>query len=121
MKQKTFSTWFEGTKRQWESLSLGQREELAYKATGCLCAWPTWEAPVDCCHTTCQIRRGELPAIALTNRILRAEAESGWLRFNDRDRNAKIFRVIRNAARKTGIYDPWKLSWTTLVYGGLNL
>lgn len=110
-----YSNWYKGTPKEWEALSLEEREALAFAGTGCLCAWPRWQAPVDCVHPKCQISRGEKPAIYLTNCILKAEAYNGWLRFNDRQTNAKIFRVYRNAARKTGIYDPWKLGWEIMV------
>jgi len=55
----------------------------------------------DCFHVECRIRRGELPKIALTNCVLRGEAESGWLRFlkkEDRSKLAAIFRAYRKAA-----------------------
>lgn len=71
----------------------------------------------------CKIRRGELPKIAGTNQTLRHEASSGWLRFiTDRKRLAVIFRAIRSAARRTGVYDPWKIpgGWQVMVYSGIQ-
>lgn len=73
--------WYPGTEADWDRLSGTERRELAFAATGCEIAFPTWRQPVNCCHTGCQVRRGELPAIALTNRILRSEMHHGWLRF----------------------------------------
>jgi hypothetical protein len=57
--------WFPGSDADWRALPIEQRDELAFKATGCAVAYATWEAPVDCMHVTCQIRRGEKPQIAL--------------------------------------------------------
>ena len=112
------SGWWLDTEVAWQALPMEQREQIAFERTGCAVAYPTWERPVDCLHTRCQILRGELPKIALTNRVLRAEAESGWLRFikqEDRKRLAAIFLAYRKAARESGIYDPWKLSWQGMV------
>lgn len=118
------SGWWLGTEKEWQALPMEKREEIAFLRTGCAVAYPTWERPVDCVHTRCQILRGELPKIALTNQILRAEAESGWLRFlkqEDRKQLAQVFRVYRKLARESGVYDPWKLSWAGLVYSGISL
>ena len=116
------SGWWLDTEAAWQALPMEQREKIAFERTGCAIAYPTWERPVDCLHTRCQILRGELPKIALTNRILRAEAESGWLRFiEDRNQLARIFRAYRKAARDTGEYDPWKISWAGLVYSGISI
>lgn len=117
------SNWWLGTEKEWQAIPLAEREEIAFIRTGCLYAYPTWQRPVDCVHTQCCIRRGELPAIVLTNRILRSEAESGWLRFlanEDRSKLAHIFRVYRKAARAQRIYDPWKLDWQLMVVAGIN-
>lgn len=116
--------WFKGDEAMWQSLPLKEREELAFAATGCEVAYATWPAPVECVHTRCQIRRGELPKIALTNGILRGEMSSGWLRFHrdsaqGRSRLAKICRGYRRAARATGVYDPWKLDWSLMVSAGV--
>jgi hypothetical protein len=114
--------WFDGDERSWQALPMAEREDIAFHATGCAVAYPTWEGPVDCVHTGCQIRRGEIPAIALTNRILRSEAQSGWLRFlpdsrDGRIKLARIYRAIRSQAIETGIYDPWKIpgAWQVMV------
>lgn len=112
------SGWWLDTEAAWKRLPMEQREQIAFIRTGCAVAYPTWERPVDCCHTECRILRGELPKIALTNVILRNEASSGWLRFlktENRKRLAAIFRVYRKAARETGIYDPWKIGWQGMV------
>ena len=119
------SGWWLGTEAEWRSLPLAQREDIAFARTGCRVAYPTWERPVDCVHTECLIRRGELPKIALTNRVLRAEADTGWLRFmrqENRRRLAKVFRVIRKQARTSGIYDPWEMNggWQILVYSAVE-
>ena len=119
--------WFDGDENTWRDLTTDQQKKLSFAATGCEVAYPTWEAPVDCVHCGCLIRRGELPAIALTNRILRSEAESGWLRFiadspEGRNRLARIFRAIRSQARATGIYDPWQLpgGWQVMVASAIQ-
>jgi len=110
------SGWWLDTEAAWQALPMEQREEIAFARTGCAVAYPTWQRPVDCAHTRCQILRGELPKIALTNRILRAEAETGWLRFvEDRKQLAAIFRAYRKAARETGVYDPWQVAWQGMV------
>lgn len=118
------SGWWLGTEKEWQALPLKEREEIAFARTGCRVAYPTWERPVDCVHTECQIRRGELPPIALTNRVLRVEADSGWLRFLRQENRlglAKIFRTVRRAAREQGEFDPWKLrgGWQVIVFGGI--
>ena len=115
--------WFHGTEKEWQALPRTDREAMAFKATRCLIAYPTWQPPVDCVHTCCQVERGELPRIAITNRKLRAEL-TNWFRFHldsrsGRQHIARIFRAMRKAARETGEYDPWKLSWATIVYGGI--
>ena len=114
--------WFKGTERDWKALSTAEQEEAAFAGCGCLVAYCTWPAPVDCLHTKCQIRRGELPKIALTNHILKSESQSGWLRFlrqEDRKALAGLFRAVRKAARETGEYDPWKLDWRLMVYSAI--
>lgn len=110
--------WWLDSEKAWQELPLERREEIAFVRTGCRVAYPTWERPVDCVHTECQIRRGELPRIALTNRVLRSEASNGWLqgmRQENRAKLAVIFRAYRKTARETGIYDPWKLGWQGIV------
>ncbi len=106
---------FPGSENQWRELSAEQREQWSFAHTGCLVAFPSWEPPVNCLHTSCRIARHELPAIAETNSILRGEKYDGWLRFTDRPTLAKIFRAYRKAARETGIYDPWKLDYRLMV------
>jgi hypothetical protein len=119
--------WFDGGDREWRALPLAERDALAFKATGCAVAYATWPAPVDCVHTGCLILRGTLPSIALTNHILRSEAQSGYLRFipqstrDGRLRLARIYRAIRAQARATGVYDPWKMNggWQVMVGAGI--
>jgi len=116
--------WFRGTEQDWRDLPSGERERLSFEATGCEVAYPTWprkEKPT-CEHTSCRIRRGELPKIALTNGILYAEYDSGWLRFLTRSQAAKVFRAIRKQAMATGIYDPWKMEggWQVMVQAGIS-
>jgi hypothetical protein len=119
--------WFKGTQQSWRDLTEQEREDRSFQATGCEVAYPTWKAPVDCLHISCQIRRGEKAPIMLTNRILRSELESGYLRFGKestegRIRLGRICRAIRRAAITTGIYDPWKLpgGWQTLVVAAIT-
>ena len=111
--------WFDGTMRDWDRTP--NREEIAFKATGCLCAFPTWPAPVNCVHVDCMVRRGELPKIAITNRVLRAEYNN-YFRFAlqskaGRAHLARLFLEVRRLARATGIYDPWKIpgGWQSIV------
>lgn len=114
------SGWFQGTAEDWQELPADEREKMAFDATGCAVAFATWAAPVNCVHLRCRILRGELPKIAETNAILRMERADGWLRFmEDRSEIARIFRYYRKAARATGIYDPWKLDWKTMVCSSL--
>jgi len=114
--------WWKGTAKEWHDLPLEERDELSFKHTGCLVAYPSWETPVECVHTKCQIRRGELPPIALTEAILAGERESGWLRWVSEERFEQIRKACLKVAEKTGEYDPWKLpgGWQALVYGGLG-
>jgi hypothetical protein len=114
------SGWFPGTESDWKALSLGEREDIAFAATGCAVAYATWEKPVNCVHTGCMIRRGELPAIANLNRQMRAEASSGWWRFiEDRHKLACIFRKYRKLARERGVYDLWKLGAVDVAMLGI--
>lgn len=117
--------WWDGTSEEFRRLDSGDRAQLAFVATGCAVAWCTWAPPVDCVHTKCRILRGELPRIAETNGILRAEMDSGWLRFRTGTRDgraalAKLCRATRKAARLTGEYDPWKLCYSGIVGVGLE-
>ena len=118
-KKEHWSAWYPGTRRTWDDLPLGKHKDIAFSATGCEVAWPTWDAPVDCVHVGCRIRRGELPPIARLNSGLRAEHEYGWLRFLDRDEAAKVFRHVRKTAKKTGCYDLWE-QWGVLVGAGIS-
>jgi hypothetical protein len=108
--------WLDG-EPAWRALSLTRREQIAFERTACKFAYPTWETPVNCAHLDCRIARGELPKIAKTNSILRAEMGSGWLRFiEDRQRLARIVRAYRKAAHETGVYDPWDIGWQDMVF-----
>lgn len=122
---KHWSDWYTGTKREWQHMSSEEREDASFAATGCEVAYPTWESPVDCCHTTCRIRRGELPKIALTNAMLQSEIYHGWLQnqtktANGRARLARLCIAVRKAARETGQYDIWQLGWQAIVYTGID-
>jgi hypothetical protein len=113
--------WWKEPEAAWRALPLAERERIAFGATGCLIAYPTWPAPVDCAHPGCQVKRGELPRIALMNLVLRHEARTGWWRdfrttSAGRQRLARMFRAYRRKARETGIYDPWKISWEGIVF-----
>lgn len=115
------SGWWTEGESGWQALSLAERERIALERTGCKYAYPTWELPVNCIHLRCRIGRGELPKIAETNCLLRAEATSGWLRFiDDRQKLARIYRAYRRLARQSGVYDPWQLSWAGLVFPAVN-
>lgn len=116
--QEHWSPWFKGTETEWREKPVEIQKKIAFKVTGCEVAYPTWPAPVECLHIGCRILRGELPKIALTNSILRAE-KSNWLRFCSREQQAKIFRWYRKEAKKLKQYDPWKISWAGLVYSGI--
>lgn len=102
--------WFQGTKRDWQKLSIAKREEIAFEATGCEVAYPSWEKPVDCVHGASRVRRGELPPIALTEAILDAERASGFLGFIDEANYRKIRAAFIAEAKETGVYDPWRLA-----------
>lgn len=116
-----WSTWYEGTKTDWQNLTEEEREDRSFEATSCLFAYPTWPAGERACiHTACRIIRGELPLIASTNGTLRYEAREGWLRFCSRDQKARIFRAVRAVARQTGNYDPWRNGcWRLMVGAGI--
>lgn len=114
--------WFPGTERDWQALDHETRKDLAFAGCGCEVAYATWSGPVDCVHTGCQIRRGEIKPLIMTNRILRYEIERGWLRFGKEStegrRNlGRLVRAIRRQALATGVYDPWKMpgGWQALV------
>lgn len=120
-KREHWSTWYPGTEEAWKALTYEERTALSFAATGCTIAYPTWKAPVDCVHGTCQVQRGEIHPMILVNGQLRAEAESGWLRFATRERKARIFRALRTHCRREKVYDIWKVpgGWAVLVYGGV--
>ena len=118
--------WYPGNQAMWDALPWEDRENLSFAATGCEVAYPTWAVPVNCVHTGCRIRRGEIPLIVLTNSILLSEIHSGWLRFHAKDKHgrirlARLCFAVRNAARQTGIYDPWRLpgGWQAIVFTGI--
>jgi len=113
--------WFNGTISDWRNMPDGLQKEIAFRATGCQVAFPTWPAPVKCLHPQCRLRRGEIRPIRITNSTLRFEAQFGYLRLMERKKRAAVMRWIRRQARKTGIYDPWKMpgGWQAIVYGGL--
>lgn len=125
MKHAHWSTWYSGSKADWDSLSYDDHREVAFLHTGCEVAWPTWTAPVECVHAGCQVRRGEKPAIHLVNGSLRYEITTGWLRFVDRtDRDAReslaaTLRGIRRVYFTTGETDIWKC-WPAIVGLGVN-
>ena len=119
--------WYHGTQSTWARLETQKQKDLAYTATGCEIAYPTWPAPVDCVHITCQIRRGEKPPLALTYAVLRSEIESGWLRFHTNNPTgramlARLCLAIRAQAAATHIYDPWHMpgGWQTIVYSAIT-
>lgn len=123
--------WFKGGEKEWQALPMKEREDLAFTATGCEVAYCTWQAPVDCVHVCCQIRRGELPKIAELNHTMRHEAESGWWRFIGRESGrgersqqgrktlAMLYRFYRQRARTTGQYDLWKLGGSEVAMIGI--
>jgi hypothetical protein len=115
-----YSTWFPGSRAEWERIPFETREEMAFTGTGCLLAWPTWDAPTNCLHIKCRVRRGEVPPICETNSTLLAELHSGWLRFDMDDpgarlRKAKLCRIVRRLARETKNYDAWSIAWNYMV------
>lgn len=122
--------WFKGGEREWQALPMEERERLAFEATGCEVAYCTWEAPVNCCHVTCQIRRGELPQIALLNHELRSQAENWW-RFIGRESGrgerspqgrktlAALYRAYRKLAMERKEYDLWKLGGVEIAMVGI--
>ena len=122
MKKTHWSTWYKGTEAEWQRLPMEERENLAFTATGCEVAYPTWESPVDCVHGGCQVRRGEVKPIRRVNGALRYERESGWLRFQtDRKVLATLYRHLRNEARRQQVWDIWKLDWQAVVYTGISV
>ena len=114
--------WYPGTETDWRKLPMEERERLAFEATGCLIAYATWEAPVDCVHTPCRIRRGELPGIQLTKNILACERESGWLRDLEDETYEKVRQGFLELAEDLEVYDPWKIpgGWQAMVRCGVG-
>ena len=122
--------WFDGGEKGWQSLPLQERQDLAFTATGCQVAYPTWHKPVDCAHVRCQIRRGELPQIALLNHELQSQAENWW-RFIGRESGrgqrskqgritlAKLYRHYRKMAMERKEYDLWKLGGVGIAMVGV--
>jgi hypothetical protein len=113
--------WWKGTKREWQELTYQERQDIAFAATGCEVAYPSWEAPVECSHILCQIRRGEKPKIAFTEAVLNSERESGWLRFMPEKKFQRLRKAVLQAAEATGIYNPWEIpdGWKVMVFGGI--
>lgn len=119
-KQAPLSNWWSGTEREWECMALSEREPIAFACTGCLYAWPRWEAPVNCVHTKCRIARGEIKPISMLNNIMRHEASNGWWRFiEDRNQLARMYRHYRREARRTGEYNLWKLGGSGVALLGV--
>ena len=122
MKREQWSNWYSGTEQEWQALSMAKRHDTAFAKTGCEIAYPTWQAPVNCVHDKCRIRRSEIPAIVETYHILQYEADRGWLLFLSRVHKARVFIAMRRAARESEIYDPWKIpgGWQALVMAGVS-
>lgn len=117
--------WFHGTERDWQALPVELQEQVAFAATGCAVAYPTWHGPVDCCHVGCRILRHELPKIAELNSTMRSETANGWWRFISRNtpegrrKLALLYRHYRKLARQQGEYDLWKLGGTGVAMVGV--
>lgn len=114
--------WFQGTMEKWQALPREEKQRIAFAATGCQVASPSWQMPVECSHITCVIARGDKPPIALVNSQLRGE-KTNWLRFIlqeqgavGRRKVAAIFRHCRAQARETGVMDIWKNGWQAIVF-----
>ena len=112
--------WFPGNEEAWRSLSGEEQQRLAFKATGCLIAYATWKAPVDCRHIDCLIARGEAEPLDKTKGILDYEHSSGWLRWMDEDKYQQLRDGMCKAAVELGEFDPWKLGWQYIVGAALN-
>ena len=108
--------------KQWRALSSKKRENIAFKATGCEVAFPSWEPPVDCVHIGCMIRRGEKKPIDLTKAVLDGERAGGWLRFLSDEEYGKLYKAFLKLAKKTKVYDPWKIpgGWRVIVGAGIG-
>ena len=114
------SGWFDGTEREWMMLSSGMRKDLAFKSTGCQEAYATWQAPCQCSHPWCRVRRDEIKPISVLNGTMRYERESGWWRFiEDRKQIATMYRHFRKLARQQNEYDLWKLGGTSVALIGI--
>ena len=112
--------WFHGTQREWELIPYEERKLTAFRATGCLIAYATWTAPVECYHPDCQIARGEKPAIYKAECVIEGE-RSNWLRFLSEEKYQHIRSVLLAECERLNIYNPWQLpgGWQAFVGCGL--
>lgn len=106
--------WWHGTCTAFYAESTHQ--DIAFEATGCEVAAPTWTPPIDCLHTECRIRRGELPPIALTEAVLDSERHA-WLRWLPEAEYQKLRAAMIQVAEATGVYNPWDIpgGWRAIV------
>ena len=107
--------WAPRTMAEWERMSIKEREPIAFAAVGCLIAWCTWTGPVNCLHPQCRIARGEKSAIYETESRLAQERSYGYLRHLSETQYQRLVQEFCKLAETTGEYDPWKLSWQTIV------
>lgn len=121
----TAAGWFHGDMADWRALDAQEQSRQAFAATGCLLAYPTWNAPCHCLHMGCRIARGERLPIHSLNSQIRAEcSRGGWLESmthgkRNRANLARFIRTVRHAAREHGNYDYWQLTGTVGVRLGL--
>lgn len=115
------ASWWKGTVKEWDALPIAERERIAFTHTGCAVAYCTWKAPANCFHLTCQILRGEKPAIALTEAVLAGERQAGWLRFMEEEAYQRLHRAIIARAQESEVYDPWQMpgGWQAIVFSGV--
>lgn len=120
---KIRSTWFDGTDEQWFALDSTERETLAFNATGCEVAYPTWgrNSMTGCCHPSCMVRRGEKPESYITECVIDGERFNGWLRFMSEEDFVALRTSLLAVCAERGIVNPWQIpgGWRVMVGAAL--
>lgn len=114
---------------EWRELPLEDREAWGLKYRGCAYASPLWDDSSHCRHPRCRVLRQEAHPIVILNSYLFYELYDGylksWRRSQDprkRQKLAQVLWYIRQQARQSGVYDPWKIPgvWQLFVSAALT-